>query len=58
MRQSYDVLFASSNKNKFKEAEKILQNFGVKLGFYYCKLEEIQSDSILEIAKNKAKNAH
>ena len=58
MQQSFDIFFASSNKNKFKEAENILQKFGIKLGFFYCNLEEIQSDSINEIAINKVKTAY
>jgi len=54
MPQSFDLFFASSNFHKFKEAKKILENFGINLGFYKCELEEIQSNSLQEIAKNKA----
>ena len=57
MQQSFDVLFASSNIHKFEEAKKILENFGIKLGFYKCNLEEIQSNSLKEIANHKAKQA-
>ena len=57
MPKSFDVLFASSNLHKFKEAKTILQNFNISLGFYKYDLEEIQSDELREIAKNKGKQA-
>ena len=57
MRKLYDVYFASSNKHKFEEAKKILANFGINLKFFKCNLEEIQSDSIKEIAVKKAIDA-
>ncbi len=57
MQQSFDLFFASSNIHKFQEAKKILDDFGINLGFYKCELEEIQSSSLQEIAKNKALQA-
>ena len=57
MRQSYDVLFASSNKNKFLEAKSILKKFDITLGFYKCSLQEIQSNKLEDIAKKKIENA-
>ncbi len=57
MPQSFDLYFASSNINKFHEAKKILENFKINLGFFKCDLEEIQSTSLLEIAKAKATQA-
>jgi XTP/dITP diphosphohydrolase len=57
MQQSYDLFFVSSNIHKFQEAKKILDDFGINLGFYKCELEEIQSNSLQEIAKNKALQA-
>ncbi len=51
---SFSLFFASSNKNKFTEAKSILTGFGLKLEFLKCNLQEIQADSIEEIAKNKA----
>jgi len=57
MLQSYDVLFASSNKNKYLEAKKILEVFGISLGFYKCTLLEIQSDTLEEIALQKIYHA-
>ena len=57
MPQSFDLYFVSSNKHKFHEAKKILSSFGIDLGFYKSELEEIQSDSIQQIASKKACNA-
>jgi XTP/dITP diphosphohydrolase len=58
MPESFDVLFASSNRNKFNEAKKILSQRGIKLGFLKSTLEEIQSDSIEDIAKKKVSEAY
>jgi XTP/dITP diphosphohydrolase len=58
MRRSYDLLFASSNKNKYREAKEILSEFGIKLGFLRFSPVEIQSDSIGEIAKQKVLDAY
>jgi XTP/dITP diphosphohydrolase len=57
MQQSYDVFFASSNLNKYIEAKKILENFGVHLGFFKCELEEIQSNSLSNVAQKKVEDA-
>lgn len=57
MQQSYNVLFASSNKHKYQEARTILAEFGIKVGFFNCKLLEIQSDSIKKIALHKVIDA-
>ena len=57
MQQSFDLYFVSSNTHKFKEAKKILNDFGINIGFFNYKLEEIQSNSLVEIAKNKARQA-
>ncbi len=57
MPQSYDVLFASSNADKFGEAEEILRGFGISAGFFRCELAEIQSDSLGEIARHKVRDA-
>ena len=54
MQQLFDLYFASSNRHKFQEAKKILNSFGVNLGFHKLNLEEIQSDSLIEIASKKA----
>ena len=57
MQRSFDVFFVSSNKNKYKEAKKILEKFGIKVGFFKCDFIEIQADSIKEIAHQKAIDA-
>ena len=58
MPKSYDILFASSNEHKYEEAEKILAEFGIKLGFFQTELVEIQDDSLSKIALQKALNAY
>ncbi len=55
---SSDVLFASSNKNKFNEAKKILANYGINLSFFKINLKEIQAESIKHIAALKVKDAY
>ena len=57
MRKLSDLLFVSSNIHKFKEAEAILDSFGISIQFFKSNLEEIQSNSIKEIASKKAQNA-
>ena len=58
MPKSYNVLFASSNIHKYEEAKKILDKFGIKLGFFQTELVEIQDDSLSKIALQKAENAY
>jgi len=58
MPKSYDVLFASSNTHKYEEAEKILAEFDIELGFFQTELVEIQDDSLAKIAVQKALNAY
>lgn len=48
------VLFATSNKSKFAEASTILAGLGIRAGLLRCEPEEIQSDSLVEIAARKA----
>ena len=57
MPQSFDLFFASSNSHKFSEAKIILENLGIKLGFFNCQLQEIQSNSLIAISEYKAKQA-
>ncbi len=57
MQQLFDIYFASSNNHKYQEAKKILNSFGIKLGFFKLNLEEIQSNSLNDIAVKKAKDA-
>ena len=58
MPESYDILFASSNEHKYEEAEEILAEFGIELEFFQTDLMEIQSNSLSEIALQKALNAY
>jgi len=58
MPKSYDVIFASSNTHKYEEAEKILAEFDIELGFFQTELVEIQDDSLSKIALQKAENAY
>jgi XTP/dITP diphosphohydrolase len=54
MQMSSSIFFASSNKDKFREAEKITSKFGLKIKFLKSNLQEIQSDTLEEIARHKA----
>ena len=53
----FRVLFASSNKNKYKEVNYILSKFGITVKFFKYDLQEIQAKTIEEVALHKAQNA-
>ena len=57
MQQSSEVFFVSSNEHKFEEAQRILSNLGVNIKLFKTTLEEIQSNSLNEIAKRKVIDA-
>ncbi len=57
MPMSSSVLFASSNENKYKEAKTILSKFGLNLRFFKCNLQEIQAETLEEIALHKVNQA-
>ena len=57
MQQSSELFFVSSNTHKFEEAQRILSNLGLKINLYKTTLEEIQSNSLSEIAKRKVLDA-
>ena len=57
MQQSYELFFVSSNTHKFEEAQRILSKLGLEINLFKTTLEEIQSNSIGEIAKRKALDA-
>ena len=57
MHKLSDLLFVSSNIHKFKEAKQILDSFRIPLQFFKLNLEEIQSNSIKQIAIKKAQDA-
>jgi XTP/dITP diphosphohydrolase len=53
------VTFASTNQNKFREVQSILLPCGISVDFEQAgDLLEIQSDSLAEIAREKAKSAY
>ena len=57
MHKLSDLLFVSSNIHKFREVKKILNSFQINIQFFKLNLEEIQSNSIKEIAIKKAQDA-
>ena len=58
MQQSSELFFVSSNNHKFTEAQRILSNLGLEISLFKTTLEEIQSNSLGEIAKRKALDAY
>lgn len=52
------ISFVTGNAGKFAEAEKILKPFGVNIVHKSLSVDEIRSDSIVEIAKASALAAH
>lgn len=57
MHKLYEIHFVSSNNHKFLEAKKILKDFDINLKFLKSELVEIQSNSLIKIAQEKAKTA-
>ena len=58
MQQLSELFFVSSNENKFQEAERILSNLGVQINLFKTTLEEIQSNHLTSIARQKEINAY
>jgi XTP/dITP diphosphohydrolase len=52
------AFFATGNDNKFNEARSILSPYGIAVGMLRVKGDEIQSDSLKEIAQTSAVNAY
>lgn len=52
------VFFATGNINKFNEARSILSLYGISVGMLRMKGDEIQSDSLKEIAETAVTNAY
>jgi XTP/dITP diphosphohydrolase len=52
------VFFATGNVNKFNEARRILGEYGVAVGMLKLKGDEIQSDSLQEIAEKSVQYAY
>lgn len=55
--QLRQVTFASANRNKYLEAQAILEQYGITVDFAKIDLVELQSDSLEQIAKDKARSA-
>lgn len=51
------VTFASTNQNKYREVQSILSSYGITVDFAQVNLVEVQSDSLEDIAREKAKSA-
>jgi XTP/dITP diphosphohydrolase len=51
------VTFASANQNKYREVHSILSSHDIAVDFAHVNLVEVQSDSLEEIAREKAKSA-
>jgi XTP/dITP diphosphohydrolase len=51
------VAFVSTNQNKYLEVQSILAAHRISVDFEQINLVEVQSDSLEEIAREKAKNA-
>src|ERR671918_675008 len=52
-----NITFASTNQNKYLEVQSILSTRNISVNFSQIHLVEIQSDSLEEIAREKAKTA-
>lgn len=52
------VFFATGNINKFNEARRILGSQGIAVGMLKLKGDEIQSESLQEIAEKSVQNAY
>jgi XTP/dITP diphosphohydrolase len=52
-----NITFASTNQNKYLEIQLILSTRNISVDFSQTRLVEVQSDSLEEIAKEKAKSA-
>jgi len=58
MQQLSNIIFASSNENKVREARKILSKFGISIIHYDINLIEIQENSLSKIASQKVLDAY
>ena len=52
------IFFATNNVNKFNEARAILSQHGIAVGMLKLKGDEIQSESLTDIAKKSVQNAY
>ena len=51
------LLFVTGNKNKFAEAQNILKRVGITIEQYPTRPIEIQSNSLIEIARDSCRQA-
>ena len=51
------ISFASTNYKKYIEIQSVLQKYAINVHFFRILLTEIQSNSLIEIAKEKSKTA-
>jgi XTP/dITP diphosphohydrolase len=51
------IFFATNNINKFNEARKVLAEYSISVGMFRVKSLEIQSESLVDIAKSSALDA-
>src|SRR4030043_209826 len=51
------IFFATNNINKFNEARKVLAEYNISVGMFRVKSLEIQSESLVDIAKSSALDA-
>jgi len=58
MQQLSSILFVSSNKNKVREARRILSKFGINVLSYDAEIREIQENSLSKIASEKVLDAY
>lgn len=54
MRKTKEIYFASSNSNKYREIQPILSRYGIISHFSKMSLREMQSESVLAIARTKS----
>lgn len=52
-----NVIFVTSNQDKFRKAQVNLAVFGIELTREHCEMEEIQTENGREIVQHKAKQA-
>lgn len=53
-----DLIFASSNEQKFHEAKRILDKFGIGLRFKNCDVDEIQTTDVPHLIRQKCLSAY
>lgn len=56
--RSYELYFATSNKNKFKEASKVAKEYNITLKQHPTKGIEIRSDDVEDIAVNSVREIY